>query len=205
MGCESETGSGVSVVRVWQTQDHGQKWSFLLVVLNLRVLSAQSYSTALPDALIIAMKQCCMRQFNQQDIHCCHDDEKDPLNEDRQPEEHSYSQVPKCAWQNNVLRQGTGTVIMVGRSVEGHVSCRLHRTWHIPPTSKLEMQIEGNLILSPRIRTCSRHDTISRHNITCRHLNPLQLVCTDVTSYKFCSSPNIQFQMYALLFVLYIQ
>jgi len=125
------------------------------------------------------MKQCCMGQFNEQDIHCCHDDEKDPLNEDRQPEEHSYSQVPKCAWQNNVLRQGAGTVIVVGWSVERHVCCGLHRAWHIPPTSKLERQIEGNLVLSPRIRTCSRHDKISRHNITSRHLNPLQLVCTE--------------------------
>lgn len=150
------------------------------------------------------MKQCCMRQFNEQDIHCCHDDEKDPLNKDRQPEEHSYSQVPKCARQNNVLRQGTGTVIMVGRSVERHVCCRLHRTWHVPPTSELEMQIEGNLVLSPRIRTCSRHDTTSRCNITSRHLNPLQLVRTDFTSYEYCGSPNIKFQMYALLFALYI-
>jgi len=114
------------------------------------------------------MKQCCMRQFNEQDIHCCHDDEKDPLNEDRQPKEHSYSQVPECAWQNNVLRQGTGTVIMVGRSVERHVRCGLHRTRHIPPTSKLEMEIKGNLDLSPRKRTCSRHDTISCHKITSR-------------------------------------
>ena len=36
--------------------------------------------------------------------------------------------------------------------------------------------------------------------ITSRLLNPLQLICTDFTSYKFCSSPNIQFQIYALLF-----
>jgi len=128
------------------------------------------------------MKQWWMRQFNEQDIHCCHDDEKDPLNEDRQPEEHSYSQVPKCAWQNNVLRQGTGTVIMVGWSVKRHVCCRLHRTWHIPPTSKLEMQIGGNLVLGSRIHTCSRHDTISHHNITSRQLNPLQLVRTDPRS-----------------------
>ena len=200
MGCVGETGSGVSVVRVWQTQDHGQKWSFLLVVLNLQFLSAQCYHTALPDTLIIAMKQCCMRQFNEQDIHCCHDDEKDPLNKDRQPEEHSYSQVPKCAWQNNVLRQGTGTVIMVGRSVQRNVCCWLHRTWHIPPTSKLEMQIQGNLVLSPRTQTCSRHDTTSHHILMSRYLNPLQLICTDFLSYKFCSSPSIQFQIYALLF-----
>jgi hypothetical protein len=85
MGCESESGSGMSVVKVQETQDRGQKWRFLLVVFNLQVLLAHSYSTALPDTLIIAMKQCCMGQFNEQNIHCCHDDEKDPLNEDRQP------------------------------------------------------------------------------------------------------------------------
>jgi hypothetical protein len=160
LDCEYETGSGMWFVcvklaqvcglwawnwlryvsvRVWQNQDCDQSggcyWQCL--ILRFRQLKV-SYSTALPDTLIIAMKQCCMRQFNEQDIHCCHDDEKDPLNEDRQPEKHSYSQVPKCAWQNNVLRQGTGTVIMVGRSVERHICCRLHRTWHIPPTSKLE-------------------------------------------------------------------
>ena len=128
------------------------------------------------------MKQCWMRQFNEQDIHCCHDDEKEPLNEDRQPEEHSYSQVPECAWQNNVLRQGTGTVIMVGWSVERHVGCRLHRTWHIPSTSKLEMQIGRNLVLGPRICTCSRHDTISHQNITSRQLHPLQLIRTEFGS-----------------------
>lgn len=56
-----------------------------------------TYDANLPDTLIIAMKQCYMREFNEQDIHCSHDDKKDPLNNDGQPKEHSYSQVPKCA------------------------------------------------------------------------------------------------------------
>jgi hypothetical protein len=56
-----------------------------------------TYESNLPDTLIIAMKQCYMRKLNEQDIHCSHDDKKDSLNKDGQPEKHSYSQVPKCA------------------------------------------------------------------------------------------------------------